>query len=66
MRRVLEVRRLTVVVTSDEEWLAAKTEGREPRCIGFPASDVTEIQTSKLKHRRAAQRPALRDEDPRI
>ena len=47
MRRVLEVRRSIVVVTSDEEWRAAKIEGREPKCIGFPASDVTEIQTSR-------------------
>jgi hypothetical protein len=41
------IRRVLVIVENGyfyvcnrEEWEAAKTEGREPVCIGFPPSDL--------------------------
>lgn len=46
-RRLVEVRGQTAVVTTDEEYQAAKKERREPISIGFPLSDVVK---RKPKH----------------
>ncbi len=45
-RRLVEVRGRVAVVTTDEEYQAAKKEKREPICIGFPLSDVTKRKSN--------------------
>ena len=32
----------TAIVCSEEEWLLAEKESRDPVCIGFPLKNVTE------------------------
>src|SRR5258705_218886 len=43
IRRLLEVRGKTAIISTDEECQTAKREGREPITIGVPLDDVTEI-----------------------
>jgi hypothetical protein len=42
VRRVVEVRERSVILTTKEEYETAAREKREPICIGFPLSDVVE------------------------
>jgi len=43
-RRVVSVREDTVAVCSDEEYEAAKKEGRKPTAIGFNINNVALIE----------------------
>jgi hypothetical protein len=50
VRRLLEVRGQTAVISTDEECEAAAREKREPICIGFPLADVIEKLKDKPDH----------------
>lgn len=41
-RRVVAHKGNVVVICSEEEYLAAEHEGREPEGVGFPAEDIAE------------------------
>ena len=43
VRRLVEVRGQVVLICTDEEFKAARTEGREPICVGFKASKVVGV-----------------------
>jgi hypothetical protein len=42
LRRVVAVRENVVVICTEEEFLTAQRQGREPEGLGFPWSDVLE------------------------
>lgn len=35
LRRVVEIADNTIYICREDEWQAAKSEGREPECVGF-------------------------------
>jgi hypothetical protein len=49
-RRLLAIKNNVVVICAEEEYLAAKTEGREPEGLGFPSSDVMGLPDQELVH----------------
>jgi hypothetical protein len=49
-RRLIAIKKNVVVVCSEEEYAAAKTEGREPEGLGFPAGDVIGLEDRELAH----------------
>jgi len=50
IRRLLEVRGQTAIISTDEECQTAKREGREPIKIGIPLDDVIEIVVPNARH----------------
>lgn len=48
-RRLLRVAGQVAVLTTPEESEAAANEQREPICIGFPLSDVSEVREESAK-----------------
>ena len=40
IRRVVSVKRDVIVICSEDEYLNAENEGREPSGLGFPKEDV--------------------------
>ena len=60
IRRFLAKRNGTVLICSDEEYQSARFERRKPTCVGFPLSDVINVEppprirkTSKSLKRKA-------------
>lgn len=45
-RRVVAVEKL-IYITTDEEYRAALNEEREPRCVGFPVSDLLSDEAAR-------------------
>jgi hypothetical protein len=43
-RRVVDFDDRHVYICREDEWQAAKQEGREPRCVGFKRSDIVEAR----------------------
>ena len=43
IRRLIEVRGQTAIISTDEECQKAAREKREPICIGFPLADVIKV-----------------------
>jgi hypothetical protein len=48
-RRVVSVRGETVAVCCEEEYQAARSEGRQPSAIGFQLKDVTPLESRSSK-----------------
>jgi hypothetical protein len=47
IRRFLAKRDGTVLICSDEEYQSARLERRKPTCVGFPLSDVINVETER-------------------
>jgi len=47
IRRFLAKRNGTVLICSDEEYQSARLERRKPTCVGFPLSDVINVETER-------------------
>jgi len=47
VRRFLTKRNGTVLICSDEEYQLARLERRKPTCVGFPMSDVINVETER-------------------
>lgn len=47
IRRFLAKRNGTVLICSEEEYQSARLERRKPTCVGFPLSDVVNIQPER-------------------
>jgi len=47
IRRFLTKRNGTVLICSDEEYQSASLERRKPTCVGFPLSDVINVETER-------------------
>lgn len=54
VRRFLAKRNGTVLICSDEEYQSARLERRKPTCVGFPLSDVVNVET-ELRSRNASK-----------
>jgi hypothetical protein len=48
-RRIVRIRQPYIYLTTEEEWNRASAEGREAICLGFPISDVIDLQKDR-KH----------------
>ncbi len=51
VRRFLAKRNGTVLICSDEEYQSARFERRKPTCVGFPLSDVINVETERSARR---------------
>lgn len=49
-RRLLAVKENVVVICSEEEYVNAHREGREPEGLGFPSVDVIGFTDKELVH----------------
>lgn len=49
IRRVVSIRGDTVAVCCEEEYQAARSEGRQPTAIGFKLKDVTPLESRSSK-----------------
>jgi hypothetical protein len=47
VRRFLAKQNGTVLICSDEEYQSARFERRKPTCVGFPLSDVINVETER-------------------
>jgi hypothetical protein len=46
-RRVVDVRKRVVLISTEDECKKAAIEKREPICLGFPIADVVEVERRK-------------------
>ena len=51
IRRFLAKRNGTVLICSDEEYQSARLERRKPTCVGFPLSEVINVETERNARR---------------
>jgi hypothetical protein len=51
IRRFLAKQNGTVLICSDEEYQSARLQRRKPTCVGFPLSDVINVETDSAVHK---------------
>jgi hypothetical protein len=51
LRRVVETKGDTVYICTEEEWLSAQKEHREPTCVGFNKRYVGPVTAEKSYHK---------------